>query len=68
VFEKRMMKSVHRWWKKEETGGRRELNNEDTNNTQSSTIRMIKSNKMRLIGHVARKGEWISGTYTQTVE
>jgi hypothetical protein len=41
------------------TGGWRKVHNEELHNLYSSTsiIRMIKSRRMRWIGHVARRGE-----------
>jgi hypothetical protein len=39
------------------TGDWRKLRNEELHNLYSSTIRMIKSRRMRWAGHVARMGE-----------
>jgi hypothetical protein len=41
------------------TGGRRKLHNEELHNLYSSPniIRIIKSRRMRWVGHVARMGE-----------
>jgi hypothetical protein len=41
------------------TGGWRKLDNEELHNLYSSPsiIRIIKSSRMRLVGHVARMGE-----------
>jgi hypothetical protein len=58
VFENRMPWRICGLKRNEVTGGWRKLHNELHNLYSSSDIiRMIKSRRMRWIGHVARKGE-----------
>jgi hypothetical protein len=59
LFENRVLRRVFGSKKDEETGGWRKLHNEELNNLYSSRsiIRMIKSRRMRLSGHVERMGE-----------
>jgi hypothetical protein len=56
VFENRMLRRVLGWKRDEATGDWRKLHNEELHNLHSSPnkIRMIKSRRMRLVGHVAR--------------
>jgi hypothetical protein len=55
VFEKRVLRRIFGPKRDEETGGWRKLHNEELHNLYSSpsTIRMIKSRRMRWAGHVA---------------
>jgi hypothetical protein len=57
VFENRVLR-IFGPKRDEVTGGWRKLHNEELHNLYSSpsTIRMIKSRKMRWAGHVARMG------------
>jgi hypothetical protein len=59
VFDNRVLRRIFgpKW--DEETGGWRKLHNEELHNLYSSQsiIRIIKSRRMRLAGHVARMGE-----------
>jgi hypothetical protein len=54
VFEKRVLRRIFATSKDEVTGGWRKLHNEELCNLYSlpSVIRMIKSRRMRLAGHV----------------
>jgi hypothetical protein len=58
VFENRVLRRIFGPKRDEATGGWRKLHNEEFNNLYSSPsiIRMIKSRRMRLEGHVARMG------------
>jgi hypothetical protein len=58
VFENRAQTRLFGSKRDEVTGGLRKLHNEELHNLHSSAsiIRMIKSNKMRRAGHVARMG------------
>jgi hypothetical protein len=58
VFENRALRRIFRPNRDEVTGGWRKLHNEELRNLYSSpsTIRMIKSRRMRWAGHVARMG------------
>jgi hypothetical protein len=58
VFENRVLRRIFRPNGDEVTGGWRKLHNEELHNLYSSPsiIRMIKSRRMRLAGHVARTG------------
>jgi hypothetical protein len=58
VFENRVLR-IFGPKRDEETGVRRKLHNEELHNLycSPSIIRMIKSRRMRLAGHVARMGE-----------
>jgi hypothetical protein len=59
VFENRMLKRIFGPKRDEVTGVWRKLHNEELHNMYSSPsiIRMIKSRRMRLAGHVTRMGE-----------
>jgi hypothetical protein len=59
VFENRVLRRIFGPKRVEVTGGWRKLHNEELHNlySSSSIIRMIKSRKMRLAGHVARMCE-----------
>jgi hypothetical protein len=59
VFENRVLRRIFGPKRDEVTGGWRELHNEELHNFYSlrSIIRMIKSRRMRWVGHVARMGE-----------
>jgi hypothetical protein len=58
VFENRVLRRIFGPKKDEVTGGWRKLHNEELLKLYSSPsiIRMFKSRRMRLEGHVARKG------------
>jgi hypothetical protein len=58
VFENRMLRRIFGPKRDEVTGGWRKLQNEELHNLYSSpsTIRLIKSRRMRWAGHVARMG------------
>jgi hypothetical protein len=58
VFENRVLRRIFTLKRVEVTGGWRKLHNEELHNLYSSpsVIRMIKSRRMRWIGHVAAKG------------
>jgi hypothetical protein len=59
VFKNRMLRRIFGPKSDGVTGGRRKLHNEELHNLYSSPsiIRVIKSRRMRLAGHVARMGE-----------
>jgi hypothetical protein len=59
VFENRVLRRIFGSGREEVAGGWRRLDNEELHNLYSSTniIMMIKSRKMRWMGHVARMGE-----------
>jgi hypothetical protein len=59
VFENRVLRRIFGPKRDEETGGCRKLHNEELHNLCSSpsVIKMIKSRRIRLAGHVARMGE-----------
>jgi hypothetical protein len=59
VFESRVLRRIFGTKRGEVTGGSRKLHNEELHSLYSSPsiIRMIKSTRMRLTGHVARMGE-----------
>jgi hypothetical protein len=59
VFENRVLRRIFGPKRDEVTGGWRKLHNDVLHNFYSSPsiIRMIKSRRMRWVGHVARKGE-----------
>jgi hypothetical protein len=58
VFENRILKRIVGPKRDGVTGGRRKLHNEELHDLYSSPsiIRIIKSRRMRLAGHVARMG------------
>jgi hypothetical protein len=58
VFENRVLSRILGPKRDEVTGGWRKLHNEELNNLYSSPsiIRMIKSRRMRSVGHVTRMG------------
>jgi hypothetical protein len=59
VFENRMLRRIFRPKTDEVTGEWRKLHNKELNDLYSSPsiVRVIKSRRMRWVGHVARKGE-----------
>ena len=59
VFENRMLRRVFGPRRNEVTEKCRKLHNEELNNLYSSpkTVRIIKSRKMRWVGHVKRMGK-----------
>jgi hypothetical protein len=59
VFENRVLRRIFGSKRDDVTGGWRKLHNEELHNLYSSpsTIRMIKSKRMRWAGNVARMGE-----------
>jgi hypothetical protein len=59
LSENRVLRRIFRPKRDEVTGGWRKLHKEELHNFYSSPsiIRMIKSRKMRLAGHVVRVGE-----------
>jgi hypothetical protein len=59
VFENRVLRRIFDPKRDEVTGDWRRVHNEELHNLYSSpnTIRMIKSRRMRWVGHVARMGE-----------
>jgi hypothetical protein len=58
VFENRVLRMIFRP-KSEEDGSWRKLHNDELSNMYSSpkNVRVIKSRRMRWVGHVARMGE-----------
>jgi hypothetical protein len=58
-FENRVLRRIFGQEKDEVTGGLRKLHHEELRDLYSSpsVIRMIKSRRMRLAGHVAQRGE-----------
>jgi hypothetical protein len=58
VSENRVLRRIFGPKREEVTGGLRQLNNEELHNLNSSLsiIRIIKSRRMRMAGHVARMG------------
>jgi hypothetical protein len=58
LFENRFLKKISGPKRDQTTGGWRKLHNEELHNLYSSPsiIRMIKSRRMRGVGHVARIG------------
>jgi hypothetical protein len=59
VFENRVLRRIFGPKKNEVTGEWRKLHNEELRDLYSSPskIRMIKTRRIRLAGHVARRGE-----------
>jgi hypothetical protein len=59
MFENRVLRRIFGPKRDEETGGWRKLHNEEFHKLYSSPIiiRIIKSRRMRWVGHVARMGE-----------
>jgi len=59
MFENMVLRTVFGPRRDEVTGERRRLHNEELNDLYSSpnTVRVIKSRRMSLAGHVARMGE-----------
>jgi hypothetical protein len=59
VFQNRVLKGIFVPKREEVTGGCRKLDNEELRDLYSSRniIRIIKSRRMRWVGHVARIGE-----------
>jgi hypothetical protein len=59
VFENRVLRGIFGPRRDEVTGGWRKLHNGELHNLYSfpSIIRMIKSRRMKWVGHVARMGE-----------
>jgi hypothetical protein len=59
VFENRVLRRIFGPKREEVTEGWRKLHNEELHNLYSSPriIRMIKSRRMRWVGHVSRMGE-----------
>jgi hypothetical protein len=59
MFENRVLRRIFGQKRDEVTGGWRKLHNEELQNFYSSpsTIRMIKSRRMKWTGHVARMRE-----------
>jgi len=59
MFENRVLRRIFRSRRYEVTGECRKLHNKELNNLYSTPIivRMIKSRRMRCVGHVARMGE-----------
>jgi len=59
VFENRVLRRIFGPKRDEVTGEWRKLHNEELNNLYSSPniVRVIKSRRMRWVGHVARMGE-----------
>jgi hypothetical protein len=59
VFENKVLKRIFGPKRDEMTGGWRKLHNEELRDLYSSPniIRIIKSRRMRWVGHVARMGE-----------
>jgi hypothetical protein len=62
VFENRVLRRIYGPKRDDVTGGWRRLHNEKVHNLYSSPniIRMIKSRRMRWVGHVAHMGEMIN--------
>jgi hypothetical protein len=58
VFENRVLRTIFGPKRDEVTGELRKLHNEELHNLYSSPniIRMIKSRRMRWVGHIARMG------------
>jgi hypothetical protein len=59
VFENRVLRRIFGPIREEVAGGWKRLHNEEIHNVYASPyiIRVIKSRKMRWVGHVARMGE-----------
>jgi hypothetical protein len=58
-FENKLLRRIFRHKREKLTGGQRKLHNEDIYNLyfSPSSVRVIKSKKMRLVGHVDRKDD-----------
>jgi hypothetical protein len=58
MFENRVLRRIFGPKRDKVTGGWRKLHNEELHNmySSSSIIRLIKSRRMRWVGHVARMG------------
>jgi hypothetical protein len=61
VFENRVLRNIFGHMRDEATGGWRKLHNEELRKFYSSPsiIRMIKSRRMRWVGHIAHMGRGI---------
>jgi len=59
VFENRVLRRIFGPKRDEVTGEWRKLHNEELNDLYSSPniVRVMKSRRMRLVGHIARMGE-----------
>jgi len=59
VFENRVLRRIFGYKRDEVTGERRKLHNEELNDLFSSPtiVRVLKSRRMRWVGHVAHMGE-----------
>jgi len=60
VFENRVLRRIFGHKRNEVTGELRKLHNQELNDRYSypNIIRVIKSRRMRWVGHVARMGTW----------
>jgi hypothetical protein len=69
MFENRVLRRIFGHKREEVAGGWRRLHNEELHNLYASpnAIKVIKSRRMRLAGHVARVGE-MRNAYTILVE
>ena len=59
MFENRVLRRIFGPKRDEVTGEWRKLHNEELNHLYSSTVRVIKSRRMKWAGHVARIWEKI---------
>jgi len=57
VFENRVLRKMFGPKRDEVTGEWRKLHNEERNQYSPNIVRVIKSRRMRWVGHVARMGE-----------
>ena len=59
MFENRVLRRIFGYKRDEVTGERRKLHNEELNDLFSSPtiVRVLKSRRMRWVGHVAHMGE-----------